>query len=151
MNKNLFTPEAVEKMIKRVNKLQPHSQTHWGKMNATEMVLHCNAIHERLLTPADTSGKKTSVKQLLIRWVILYLLPHYPKNVKAPKPLRMSGTISHTEFENQKEKFIQVLRQFLQSNLHVEHYHPYFGKLSTKEWGRTSWKHLDHHFRQFGI
>ncbi|TPW11975.1 MAG: hypothetical protein FD129_1557, partial [bacterium] len=28
--------------------------------------------------------------------------------------------------------------------------HPFFGNLNIDEWGRLSWKHLDHHLRQFG-
>jgi hypothetical protein len=151
MTKNLFTTEAVNQMIGRINKLQPDTQSLWGKMNATEMLLHCNSIHERLLTQPATPGKKTTLKQLLIRTVVLYVMPHYPKNVTAPKPLQVSGKIPVTEYENQKEKCIQLLHQFLQHNQEVNHYHPYFGNLNTKQWGRTSWKHLDHHLRQFGV
>jgi hypothetical protein len=29
--------------------------------------------------------------------------------------------------------------------------HPAFGPLSSEEWGRLCWKHLDHHLVQFGI
>ena len=151
MSKNLFTTEAVNYMIDRVNKLQPNSQPLWGKMNATEMLLHCNSIHERLLTETATPGKKTSLKQRCIRTIVLYIMPHFPKNVTAPKPLQVSGKIAITEFNNQKEKFIQLLRQFEKNQKAIQHYHPYFGTLNTKQWGRTSWKHLDHHFRQFGI
>ncbi len=28
--------------------------------------------------------------------------------------------------------------------------HPAFGPLSPAEWGRITWKHFDHHLRQFG-
>jgi hypothetical protein len=151
MPKNLFTTEAVNQMIGRIDKLQPDSQPLWGKMSATEMLLHCNSIHERLLTHASSSGKKTSLKQIIIRSVVLYLMPKYPKNVTAPKPLQVSGKIHSTEFENQKIKSIQLLRQFTENKQEVKHYHPYFGNLNTKQWGLTSWKHLDHHLRQFGL
>lgn len=29
--------------------------------------------------------------------------------------------------------------------------HPAFGPLSGREWDVLSWKHLDHHLRQFGV
>jgi hypothetical protein len=29
--------------------------------------------------------------------------------------------------------------------------HPFFGQMSRTEWGRLTWKHLDHHLRQFGV
>jgi hypothetical protein len=28
---------------------------------------------------------------------------------------------------------------------------PSFGKMTAKEWSNQFWKHMDHHFRQFGI
>ena len=28
--------------------------------------------------------------------------------------------------------------------------HPFFGPLTSAEWDRLQWKHLDHHLRQFG-
>jgi len=27
--------------------------------------------------------------------------------------------------------------------------HPFFGPMSTEDWDRLNWKHLDHHLRQF--
>jgi hypothetical protein len=29
--------------------------------------------------------------------------------------------------------------------------HPMFGKMTADQWGRSMWKHLDHHLRQFGV
>jgi hypothetical protein len=29
--------------------------------------------------------------------------------------------------------------------------HPLFGPLTTTQWGQLTWKHLDHHLRQFGV
>jgi len=29
--------------------------------------------------------------------------------------------------------------------------HPFFGTLSADEWGKLTWKHIDHHLRQFGV
>ena len=29
--------------------------------------------------------------------------------------------------------------------------HPFFGRLSGKQWGETQYKHVDHHLRQFGV
>jgi hypothetical protein len=29
--------------------------------------------------------------------------------------------------------------------------HPFFGKMSAKEWATIAHKHMDHHLRQFGV
>lgn len=31
------------------------------------------------------------------------------------------------------------------------HPHPFFGKLTPMEWSVGMYKHLDHHFQQFGV
>jgi hypothetical protein len=120
-------------------------------MSATEMVLHCNKVHLQLLEPAVPSGKGTTPRQYLFRWLILYLMPRFPRNAKAPKGLRTKGLAGNAEFRQEKESFISILRRFANLEQPIRHHHPYFGNLSTREWGRTTWKHLDHHLRQFGV
>jgi hypothetical protein len=33
----------------------------------------------------------------------------------------------------------------------TQHPHSFFGAMTPQEWARLAYKHLDHHFRQFGI
>lgn len=148
---NIFDKSTADKMIRRVQSLTPEATPLWGSMNVTEMLLHCNMIQEKLLQAAKPSGKKTSVKQYLTRWLVLYVMPRYPKGAAAPKDFRTKGVIDRETFQEQQQRFIQNLIIFQQHTAPVEHYHPYFGKLNTKEWGITCWKHNDHHLRQFGV
>ena len=151
MRKNLFDIITAEQLIKRVENLQPDSPPLWGKMTATEMLLHCNNVHESLLQPAKESGKKTSIKQYLVRWIVLYIIPRYPKNRQTPKRFKVEGMITNFEFQDQKTRFMELVRRFADHKEQINHYHPYFGQLSVKEWGITSYKHADHHLRQFGL
>jgi len=151
MKKNLLNEEAAGKMIARVQMLRPDSPALWGTMTATEMLLHCNQIHERLLSPATTTAKKASLKQYAIRWVVLYVMPRFPKGVKAPKQVRTKGAISDAEFEKQQALFAAIVQRFPLHTSPINHPHPYFGNLNSKQWGLAAWKHLDHHLRQFGV
>ena len=38
--KTLFTQEGKDAIIQRINKLTPHSQKQWGKMNVSQMLAH---------------------------------------------------------------------------------------------------------------
>jgi hypothetical protein len=29
--------------------------------------------------------------------------------------------------------------------------HPVFGKLTKEQWSKATWKHIDHHLKQFGV
>ena len=151
MKNNLRNKEAGQQIIERARRLQPDSQALWGSMSVTEMLHHCNKVHEQLLTPATSSAKKTTIKQYVLRWLVLYILPHFPKNAQTPKALRTKGIISEVEFEKQKGQFIETVQRFVDSTEPIAHHHPYFGNLNTEQWGLTSWKHVDHHLRQFGV
>lgn len=152
MEKNLFSKEACEALVARVQNLNADTSPHWGKMTATEMLLHLNKVHAQLLTPAVArSNQKTTARQLIIRWLVLYIMPHYPRGAKTPRQLNTKGTISKKAFEEQQQLFADTLRRFANHTELIEHFHPYFGALSTRQWGLSSWKHADHHLRQFGL
>jgi hypothetical protein len=151
MKRNLLNNDTAEHIIARVQKLQPSDKPLWGKMTPTEMLLHLNRVHQLLLTPSTSSPQKTSLKHLLIRWLVLYVMPRYPKGAKTPAPLRTKGAISEAAFAEQKQTFIELIRRFAQHHEPIQHFHPYFGALSTQQWGLASWKHADHHLRQFGL
>ncbi len=151
MEKNLLKKEAAEEMVRRIHHLRADTQPRWGTMNATEMLLHMNRVHERLLLPAPVTAKKTSVKQLLARWLVLYVMPRYPKGAKTPSVFNTKGAVDQAVFEEQKRLFTELIQRFGTNKEAIGHYHPYFGALSTKQWGLASWKHADHHLRQFGV
>ena len=151
MKKNLLDKESNEQLVARVQALQAGTPPRWGGMTATEMLLHCNKAHTLMLALATATARRTSPLQYLIRWLVLYVLPQFPKNAKAPKEIRTKGIIDPTAFEEQKEAFVALLRRFPQHREPIAHRHPYFGALTTRQWGLTGWKHVDHHLRQFGV
>ena len=147
----ILDKSTAEKMVRRVQQLTPETQPLWGQMTVTEMLLHCNKIQEQLLNPATPSGKKTSLKQYITRWVVLYVMPAFPKNVQAPKQVQTKGMAEAKAFEEQQQRFIENVLRFPDHKLPIEHRHPYFGNLNTRQWGIACWKHNDHHLRQFGV
>ena len=57
------------------------------------------------------------------------------------------------DLDKTRERLTQLIAKFhdsgepgLDGNVH-----PFFGPLTGKQWGETQYKHLDHHFRQFGV
>jgi len=57
MKKNLLHEEAANLLIERVGRLEAGNEARWGRMNATEMLLHCNLCNWQILTEG-ASGKK---------------------------------------------------------------------------------------------
>jgi hypothetical protein len=150
MKRNLFDNECTENLVERVKKVKPGSMPLWGTMNATEMLLHCNRINEQLLT-APPLKKGTRFKQYIGRWLVLYLLPTFPKNARTPTRNNTKGQVDGSAFAEQQQTFIDLIRRFPVHAKPIQLPHPYFGDLDKKQWGLAGYKHIDHHLRQFGV
>ena len=57
------------------------------------------------------------------------------------------------DFLREQEQLKQKLRQFYEGGEAqcTRHAHPFFGALTPQDWSRGMYKHMDHHFRQFGV
>lgn len=56
-------------------------------------------------------------------------------------------------FQEEKSKLIQTIDEFIRFDDKIldKTSHVLFGKMNSHDWRRSQWKHLDHHWRQFGI
>jgi hypothetical protein len=83
---------------------------------------------------------------------MLYLLP-MPKEIKTSAEMDQQQAGRKPEgFEVDKARVIAEIEHL--GTLPVDHeclYHPFFGKMSAKEWALIGHKHIDHHLRQFGV
>lgn len=145
--KTMWQQEACEEVLARAGKLQPNAPAQWGKMNCSRMLVHVTdglrmATGELQVAPKSTPLKFTPIKKLVIYW-----LP-FPKGAPtAPELLaRTPG-----EWELEVAQFQQAMQQFTaRSQQQQWPEHPAFGKLSTEDWGVLMYRHIDHHFKQFG-
>lgn len=56
------------------------------------------------------------------------------------------------DFEKEKEELIALMNKFNMAGAQgiSKHPHPFFGKFTDDQWGKSMHKHLDHHLKQFG-
>lgn len=150
MKKTLFHKATANDIIERVNRLQPDKKAIWGEMNATEMLLHSNLCNEEIFQPV-TSAKTTTFKQYMLRILALYIAPNFKKGIKGDAKKETVGRIDVKEFEQQRQRFIELINRFPNHKGDLTLPHIAFGNISTKEWGIAAYKHMDHHLRQFGV
>lgn len=55
------------------------------------------------------------------------------------------------EFEVEKEKLKQNILTLQREGLKMVQFPILFGRLTSEEWGKGIYKHLDHHLKQFGV
>ena len=152
MIKTLYTGSDVSEILQRIDKLTSHSQKSWGKMNAVQMLAHCNLSME-------TALGKNSIKRLFIGRIIGSMLKSsvlsekpFGRNSPTDKSYIFAGR-DDINFEEEKTKLKQQVSEFSQggSSRCTTHPHPFFGKFTPEQWAIFQWKHLDHHLRQFGV
>ena len=120
-------------------------------MNVTQMVSHLVQAGDLPFT-VSLPDKSSFFSRTFIKPLILYVLP-MPKEVKtSPEMNQQESGRKPLEFNADKTMVIDSINKL--GSLLVDHdckHHPFFGKMSAKEWAILAHKHIDHHLRQFGV
>lgn len=104
--------------------------------------------------PAEPSN--WLVRHAPLKPLLIYVLP-FPKGLPTSPVLleRAAGEpseFSEAEWQGELRAFADLLDRIgLKSTERVWPTHAAFGSLSGREWGVLQYRHLDHHFRQFGL
>ncbi len=137
-------------MIRRLNGLDSGAQPLWGKMNVEQMLSHLAQTSEwpfvRTVPDRSNLFSRTIIKPLVI-----YLLP-MPKDVKMPREVdQLQDGRPPKGFDEDRALVIEAIKRLgTLSETHDCREHPFFGRLSAKQWALIAHKHIDHHLRQFG-
>jgi hypothetical protein len=148
---NIFTRDVTEKLIERINHLQPTSTPGWGKMTVAQMLAHCNVAYESVYENKHPKPNKL-VRFLLKSFVKKFITNEQPykRNMRTSAQFLINDT---KDFEKERTRLINHLnktQQLGESHFHNKPSHS-FGRLSTQEWNNLFYKHLDHHLSQFNV
>jgi Protein of unknown function (DUF1569) len=147
--KNLFEKETVDEVCSRIDSLQPAIQRQWGKMDVAQMLAHCSAAMDM------ATGASKLPRMLIGRLIGPLVKPVYvnekpfAKNNPTAKELIVAD---QRDFRREQEQLKLKIQQFYEGGETncTRHPHPFFGALTSYEWSRGMYKHLDHHLKQFG-
>lgn len=144
-------PAARAALAERLRRLAPDARPRWGTLDAPRMLAHLiDALrigygeHEPG-TPDPPAPRFFATA--LGRWLVIDAPLPWPKG-KAKSPPEWFAT-APGDFDADRERLIAELERFDEPR---ERWgaSPIFGALSPAQWGRLSWRHIDHHLRQFG-
>lgn len=139
-----------EALLRRVDAVTSASMPRWGGLTADRMLCHLHESARLALGEVSVKPKGPGIFRVFpLKHLLLYVVP-FPKSAPtAPELLQGSpaGTI-----EAEKARLKDALtRLALGPKSGPGPAHPLFGPLSREEWGVASFKHTDHHLRQFGV
>ena len=86
------------------------------------------------------------------------ILPLFKKKLYDEKPWKQGLPTDKTfimtgktkDFELERNKLLDMVSRFTEANM-VNEKHPIFGRLTKEQWSKATWKHIDHHLKQFGV
>ena len=125
----------------------------WGVMSATEMVDHILAGTQLFLS--KTEMELETPEELLPKYK-LFLMSDRGFKQSAKKPVEYSQyeQADPGDLEALKARFIDALAKFdtiTASESDFWSFHPSFGRLDAEETRQLQFKHIRHHFQQFGL
>ena len=135
-------------IISRMRSLSGSSTGRWGRMDVAGMLQHLRLSTSMALGELSVpSSNKRPFQVFPLKHLILYVLP-FPKGAPTAPTLIPDGGAS---FEEERSAVLELLERIgtgpQDGNGPA---HPLFGPLSRREWGVVTYKHADHHLRQFG-
>jgi hypothetical protein len=149
--KNVFSIEATEEIIQRIQDLTPLSQPTWGKMSVSQMLAHCCVTYEMVYTdkhPKPNAFAKYMMK-LFVKKIVVSEKPYSKNGRTAPQFLIKDEKNFNTEKQRLIDFFLKT-QDLGEAHFEGKESHS-FGVLTAKEWNNLFYKHLNHHLKQFGV
>jgi hypothetical protein len=149
--KNIFDPADEREILKRLDHLRPESPRQWGTMTPAQMLAHCSISLEMAMGNVRPPRK----------WIGRLLGPVIrPMALKDDAPMRRNSptmdeliVAEAPAFEPERERLRGLIDRFVAAGpaACTTHPHSFFGRLTPDQWSILTYKHLDHHLRQFGV
>ena len=146
-HKTLLDDETRVSMLHRVDVLRPSSAAAWGRMGVAQMLHHLAGALRMATGDLEIAPRSSILRKFPIKQLIVFVLP-FPKSAPTAPALVAKGEF---DFEKERADVRGLIESFASRKIEAWPDHPAFGPLTREQWGVMVWKHLDHHFRQFGV
>ena len=147
---NLFEPQTKQTMMERLSRLTPQASRQWGKMEPAQMLAHCTAAMQ--VATGELPRKRPFFFKLSAPFARTSFLSEdkpFGKNSPTDPVFVVSDS---RDFAKEKERLTATVERFFGGGPATagRHEHSFLGRITGEQWGIVMYKHLDHHFRQFG-
>lgn len=147
----LFDRSTATEIKARLARMRADSPRQWGKMTPPQAVAHLAKGMEmavgELNPPRELMG-------YLFGGIVKPLALGDEKPFKRNSPTAKSLLVAdERDLERERERLVALIDRFVEGGPAKcsTHPHAFFGRMTPEEWGVLSYKHLDHHLRQFGV
>ena len=133
----------------RLRSLSSTSTARWGTMDVTGMLQHLRLSSQMAVGELSVpSVNKRAFQVFPLKHLLLHVLP-FPKGAPTAPALK---PVDATAFEEERAALLKLIERIGTGQSEgVGPDHPLFGTLNRREWGVVTYKHADHHLKQFGV
>ena len=136
-------------IVKRMRSLSTSSTRRWGSMDVTGMLKHLHLSTLMALGEMDVpSANKRAFHMFPLKHLLLYVVP-FPKGAPTAPKLK---PVDAASMEEERAALLELIERLGTGPTEgAGPAHPLFGPLTWREWGVVTYKHADHHLKQFGV
>lgn len=148
MAQTMWNAADRQAILDRFDRLTPDARPKWGKFDAPRMVAHVTdtvrwSIGELAVVPT----RKSPIGFWPVNVLIMFYLP-WPKGVPtAPELVERSPSAWTSELQSLRAAIDRFAARDVNGSWTP---HIAFGRISGEQWGRLTYRHLNHHLTQFG-
>lgn len=149
--KSMADPAVRREIELRILALTPEDQRRWGSMTVHQMICHLAEAYRCALGEKTAAMAGTRIPRPLLKFAALRIPRQWPRGFPAPPEIDQSkrGT-PPDEFHQDHAALLAAVRDFGTGLSDPTPAHPYFGRMTVRDWQRWGYLHADHHLRQFG-
>ena len=146
--RSLHDSDTRHEIVDRIRRLTSDCDRLWGQMDRSQMLAHVGDQLRMALGDLPLGGARGMFRFALPRYLMIHVLPWPKGGAEAP---REAFTTKPTEWESDRAALLGLIERFANMPLsELQPVHPLFGHLKPHDIGVLSYRHLDHHLRQFG-
>jgi len=135
-------------ITERLRALPASATRQWGSMDVTGMLQHLRLSAQMALGELSLpSANKRAFQMFPLKHLALYVIP-FPKGAPTAGGLKPDAS---SAFEEERAALLELLARIgIGPREGDGPEHPLLGPLNRREWGVVTYKHTDHHLKQFG-
>jgi hypothetical protein len=134
-------------ICQRIGSVTSASVPHWGRMDAKAMLTHLKQSALMALGDLPVACKSKRAFQVFpIKHLILHVVP-FPRGAPTAPELLAADAAPVDAIRSELVSLVERIGAGPREGYGP--IHPLFGRLSFREWGVATYKHMDHHLRQF--
>jgi hypothetical protein len=151
--KTVADAKVLRSLKERLGALRPDSRRRWGTLTPHELLCHLGDATEMVTGVRPRKRPIPHRNRRLVKWTLLWSAVPWPRGWPT-NPMhdpRAEGT-RPSQFPKDLARLLAAMDSLAAATEgSLEPAHGFFGKMSTRDWQRWSYRHTEHHLRQFRL